>query len=461
MRRRTNAEMVGDGGPEFGGLLRTCRLRAGLTQKALAELATVSSRTIHEIECGRARGRVRTVQLLADGLGLTGLTRQAFLDAGRRTPTEPQTAALEIDTDPPPSRAPLFGRDSEVHAMIHILASQRRRAIAVLGLGGVGKSHTVLEVARQLHQQREWPVLWVHADFRLPYTERGRLLAEIRAQLESSSPDISDVCRLIGEHDALLVLDDLTSVAPAVNDLLQEMLSRCPRLRIIVTMRGLIAPPGFAPAVVSPLPFPPDDVDAGSLTGVARVPSVQLLVERLTEVQSGWTLMPDDIHAVVALCRRLDGLPLALEIASHQCIALSLRELASLPSADLIGLSAPAATGEPTSIRDVIASSCALLDETHLSHLQALTTLPATWILRDAEAALKLPRARVVHTLVTLTRLGLVRRQHDNHTSVFQVLNLVREYLRPRATGAIAPATGEPRALETDRRRGTPAPVRR
>ena len=452
---------MGGDGREFGGLLRTHRLRVGLTQKALAELATVSSRTIHELECGRARARVRTVHLLADGLGLTGLSRQAFLDAGRRTPTKADTAVLELDTDPPPSRGPLFGRDSEVHAMVHTLASQRRRAVAVLGLGGVGKSHTVLEVARQLHQQREWPVLWIHADFGFPFTEQGRLLAEIRAQLESSSPDTSDVCRLIGGHHALLVLDGLTSVTPTVNDLLQQMLSRCPGLRIIATMRELIAPPGFAPAVVSPLPFPPNDVDAGSLSGITRVPSVQLLVERLTEVQSGWTLTPNDIHAVVALCRRLDGLPLALEIASQQCTALSLRELASLSSADLIGLSAPAATGEPMSIRDVIASSCALLDESHLSHLQALTTLPATWILRDAEAALKMPRARVVNTLVTLTRFGLVRRQHDNHTSVFQVLNLVREYLRPRATGAIAPATGEPQVLETNRRRGSPAPVRR
>jgi transcriptional regulator with XRE-family HTH domain len=438
MRRTTSVnDGMFIGGPEFGTLLRTHRRRAGLTQQALAELATVSSRAIRDLECERARARARTVQLLADGLGLTGLTRQAFVDAGRRTAGGPETTNTELDTDPPHSGDPLFGRDSEVHALIHALESQRRRAISVLGLGGVGKSRTVLEVARQLHQQRKWPVLWVPAGSRLQHVKRGRLVAEIRMQLESSSPDVSQVCRLIGEHDALMVLDDLATVGPAAGDLLQDMLGRCPGLRIIVTTRGPAVPLGCQPAMITPLPIPPDDAEAGSLARIATVPSVQLLVERLAEIQPGWALTPDDIHAVAVLCRRLDGLPLALEIAAHQCTVLSPQELASLPAADLLGLSAPAASGESVSVSEIVATSCALLDETQLSRLRVLSELPASWTVYDVEAALGLARAEVVSTLVVLTRLGLVRRQHCHPTSVFHVLNLVRDHLRPVVTPGV------------------------
>lgn len=441
MRRTTslNGNVFGIDGPEFGALLRTHRLRAGLTQQALAELATVSSRTIRDLECGRACARARTVQLLADGLGLTGLTRQAFVEAGRRNSGGPDPATPELDTDPPHSGDPLFGRDNEVRALVQALEMHRRRAITVLGLGGVGKSRTVLEVARQLHQQRKWPVLWVPAGPPLHHAGRGRLITEIRAQLESSSPDLSRVRRLIGEHDALMVLDNLT-VAPVIDDLLEDMLGRCPGLRIVVTMRGLTAPLGCQPAIISPLPIPPEDAEAGALADVARVPSVQLLMERLAEIQPGWALTPDDIHAAVVLCRRLDGLPLSLEIASHQCAVLSLRELAALPAADLLQLSAPAASSEATqSIGEVIASSCAMLDETQLSHLRALVTLPAQWTINDVEAELNLPRAEVVSTLVVLTRLGLVRRLHEYQTSVFQVLNLVREFLQLQVSGTAVP----------------------
>lgn len=416
---------------EFGTLLRTHRRRMRLTQQALAQLSTVSSRTIRDIESDRVRARPRTVQLLADGLGLAGLAREAFVEASRggtrSHPVEP-----EFGTEPPYTVDTLHGRASEVGALIHAIESQRRRAICVLGLGGVGKSRTVLEVARRLHSQRNWPVLWVSAAARAQRhgATHGQLVSEIHSLLHTGRPDSSHLCRLIGGHDVLLVLDGVAQLAPTASDVLREMLSRCPGLRIIVTSRAPLLLAGYQPAIVDPLPVPPEGHAAGPRDEIASVPSVQLLVERLAQVHPGWVPDAEEMDAVATLCRRLDGLPLALEVAAHQGHVLSLRELASLPLVELVRLGAPSTTtGRMASIRETIDASYRLLDEANVAHLHALASLAPTWSVTDAAAAMKRPQAEVVNTLGVLIRVGLIRRRYDNQMSCFTVPNLVRGFL--------------------------------
>lgn len=430
-RHLDGAEHVA-GGSEFGTLLRAHRRRIRLTQQALAQLSTVSSRTIRDIETGRVSARPRTVELLADGLGLTGLAREAFIQAV--SPVKAPRGRGELDTEPPHAAGTLYGRDSEVRALVHAIASQHRRAICVLGLGGVGKSRTALEVARRLYTQRSWPVLWVSAGQR-PHGQpatRGELRGEIHALLQAARPDhahLSHLCGLFGTHDILLVLDGVGHLTAAANEVLQHMLGRCPGLRIIVTSRSPLLLAGYQPAIVDPLPIPPDADVAGQSDELSSVPSVQLLVERLAEIHPGWMPTAEDMSAVATLCRRVDGLPLALEVAAHQGHVLSLRELAALPPAELVRLGAPSATGRMASIRETIDASCRLLDDSDVTHLRTLATLAPTWSLSDAEAALQRPRAEVVNTLGVLIRAGLIRRRHGDQMSYFTVPNLVRGFL--------------------------------
>lgn len=422
---------------EFGELLRSYRRRAGLTQQALAQLATVSSRTIRDLELGRAHARPRTVRLIADGLGLLGLRREAFLDAGRRTGNTLDVAGPALDTEPPYTADPLIGRAGEVRTIAHALQSPRRRAILVLGLGGVGKSRVVLEVARRLHQQRQWPVLWV-AVHTCPRREvRGQLVREVYSLLQASAPDSSRLCRLIGSHDVLLVLDGVTELTPTMSGLIEDMLGSCPGLRVVVTSRQALAMPGAQPAVLGPLPLPPED---GLASDPTSVPAVQLLLERLAGVQPGWAPTAGELSAVVRLCQRLDGLPLALEIVAHQHTVLSLPELVAMPSRELLRLCAPVPAGGSTNLWDLINFSCQLLSDAVINDLRILARLDGAWSVSDAETALGRSRAEVVNSLVPLTRLGLIRRRYDPHGSTFTLLNLVREFVAARPV--TAPAVG-------------------
>lgn len=414
--------------PAFGELLRAHRRRAGLTQQALAQLATVSSRTIRDLELGRVQARQRTVRLIADGLGLSGLSREAFLDAGRRHADPVDRTGPALDTEPPNPADPLIGRTAEVRTILQVLESGRRRAIFVLGLGGVGKSRAVLEVARRLHRQRRWPVLWVPSEPH-PYRERrGQLVPEVRALFNSAAPDSSRLCRLIGSHDVLLVLDDVFRLTPTMSGLIQDMLGSCPGLRVVVTSRAALAMPGALPAVLGPLPVPP----GGPATDreLAASPSVQLLLERLASLHPGWSPGANDLVTVARLCRRLDGLPVALEIAAYQHAVLSLTELAALPSRELLRLSAPVGGGgEPTSLLEVLRHSCQGLTEVELDSLRVLGKLEGSWDVNDAENALGRSRAEVANCLALFTRLGMVRRRYDGQGFQFELLNLVREYV--------------------------------
>lgn len=448
--------------PRFGDLLRAHRRRAGLTQDELGDLSAISSRTIRDIEAGKAHGRLHTINLLADGLGLQGLIRETFVEAGRRRPDDPAGTMNAVDAAPPAAINRLVGRDTDVRAMVHALESGCHRVVSVCGLGGVGKTRTVLEVARRIHNERKWPVIWVPASPTAPLAASGPLAREIQELLEAGTRAITQISRVIRRHDTLLVLDGVTDLAAPASDTVQQLLSRCPKLRVIATSRAALPIPGAHPTMVPPLPTPPGADGPPSLTALAGVPSVRLLVERVAETQPGWGLTTQDAPAVAELCRRLDGLPLALELAAHQTTVLSVQELAARPTGDLLALAPPASTnrawpapingappvpingtppvpnngarlasthGKPATIRQLIDDSYRLLTDSDRAHLHTLTTLDPPWTIDDAAAALRRTGTDTVDTLVVLTRVGLIRRHQEQETTQFEVLNLVRGYL--------------------------------
>ncbi|MFD5544256.1 helix-turn-helix domain-containing protein, partial [Streptomyces sp. NPDC127079] len=139
-------------GQDLGVLLRDHRRRAGLTQRHLADLTTVSVRAIRNLEQGKVLSpRLDTIRLLADGLRLGSAQRETLLEAARRRlGTADHSAEGGCGPTPWLVRSPLIGRDTEVDALTALLAQPDGRLVSVVGIGGVGKSHLAAEAVRRV-----------------------------------------------------------------------------------------------------------------------------------------------------------------------------------------------------------------------------------------------------------------------------------------------------------------------
>lgn len=417
--------------PSFPELLRFKRVQAGLTQRTLADLSTISPRTIRALESGRANARMQTVRLLADALGLAGLARELFVTAGLGS-GGPAPAGADPCPAVPRSVNALLGRDVEVRAMVGALESEHRRLISLSGLAGVGKSRVAAETAARLSSRRGWPVLWVGAGAVAldgHGTAFGPLLRSLRLLVESGAQDVAAVCRLIGRHEVLLVLDGVADARDPVG--VEELLAYCPGVRVVSTSRAPWNVAGVQGTVLAPLAVPgPDWEAASSLDALAGVPSVRLLVDRLSEVRPGFVLGPADAGAAVRLCRTLDGLPAALEAAAARCGVLSLRRLADMSAAQLLDL--PAATrpaGLPGTIGCPIRSGVERLTPAHRALLHELSRFERPLTACEAAEALHRPMHQVVEDFSALTGGGFVRAAHEEAETRLHLPNLVRAAL--------------------------------
>ncbi len=308
-----------------GILLRRYRLAADLSQEALAARAGVSVRSISNLERGvRHRPRDETLRLLAEALGLTAVEREAFLAEARRSRQQPSvtapiaSASVSFSYVLPLPPTPLLGREQELAALVALLHNTDTRLLTLVGVGGVGKSHLALEVAHTLHGAFPDGTCFVSlASLR----DADLVPAAIVAALGLRATDGSSFARLLHTHlrdkRVLLVLDNFEHLA-AASTVVADLLATCARLVVLTTSRAPLHLRGEREFPVVPLAVPSHE-DLSSVMALERVASVRLFVARVERVQPGFTLNATNAGAVGAICQRLDGLPLALELAATRC----------------------------------------------------------------------------------------------------------------------------------------------
>ncbi|MFD7611489.1 helix-turn-helix domain-containing protein [Streptomyces sp. NPDC059828] len=406
----------------FGALLRVRRERVGLTQQVLADHATLSVRAIRDMETGRVqRPRQETVRLLADALRLEGRNRSNFEAAARR-----QTLAEEPrdePTAPPVARGAIVGRELETEVLTDALAVHGDRLVTVAGLGGVGKTRLVLEVARRLHLASRWSVRWIDC---------GR---QPTAGLERRE----DLARAIGERPTLLVLDGADVGVDTI--LLDELFHRCPGLRVLITARVPQPLPGGQVIPLAPLPTPGPELDHDPVA-LAEVSAVRLLLTHLRRLRPGYRMGPDDAPAIAALCRQLDGLPGALELMADWSAVLSPRQLvAQLADGPFHLASPPAGYGGRA---DVGAALGAALDRLTLGQrdlLEQLAARPGDWSGEDAVELSGRPPQECLAAVHELLASGLIRSVPARDGVRFTVLNLCRRLCGTGAYPELATAS--------------------
>jgi predicted ATPase len=280
-------------------------------------------------------------------------------------------AVAHRDTNLPAPRGRLFGRDEELATLRELVLHADGRLVTLTGTGGIGKTSLALEAARRLHASMPdgaWLVT-------LEAVEEPRRVALHIAQalgLTGSAQLPEDtLLDFLEPRQALLVLDDCDEVVEPTAVLVDRLLDRCPDLRVLVTCRTRLKVRGESVLVVAPVAVPPrEGLDAASL---ARVPSVELFVERAREARPGFRLDGSDASDVSTICRRLDGIPLAIELAAAQAAVLSPAEIAER----LPGLDALAAA---------IDVSLGLLPDDAIRLFRRLAVFAGGWTVAAAEA---------------------------------------------------------------------------
>lgn len=229
-----------------------------------------------------------------------------------------------LRNDVPVPAATLFGRDKELQELHELL--NQKRVISILGAGGMGKTSLALEVAHRVKDLFSGNVVFAPmADITTAEEVIPALANAIGIKDAEGRNLVKGISAAIGDLKALIVLDNLEQVigvAPQIADLI----SNCPNLRILATSRMPLKIRAEYEYTLSPLPLPAGQ-HLKSVEHLLEFPSIQLFVDRATKVNGTFRLTPENAAEVVQICQRLDGLPLALELAAARIRMMSAKQL--------------------------------------------------------------------------------------------------------------------------------------
>jgi predicted ATPase/serine/threonine protein kinase len=337
----------------------------------------------------------------------------------------------------PPQRTALIGREAEIAAVTDLLVSARVRLLTLTGPGGTGKTRLAIQVAEELVDRFD-EVAFVNL---APIADPGLVASAVAHALgirESGDlalvKAIADYLRSLGR--TLLVLDNFEQVSDAA-PLVQELLDACPDLQALVTSRLVLRVYGEQEFPVPPLPLP----TLGALFSPSTLmdcASVALFVQRAAAGKPDFVLTPKNAAAVVEICRRLDGLPLAIELAAARVKILPPADLLTRIDRPLEVLTGGARDlpERQQTLRQTIKWSYDLLSPSEQKLFRRMSVFVGGCTFEGAEAVCNASEDLGVDVLDGIASLVdnslLVQRASDDGVPRFLMLETFREYGRER-----------------------------
>jgi len=417
----------------LGATLKSLRTASGMTQEELAERAGISARTVSDLERGlRATVHHDTARRLASALELGEEQRRKFEAITRGRAFVPSSPPAPGGLPAVPT--PFFGRSRVLESVKSTLVASHVRLLTLTGAGGIGKTRLALEAAAGIQASFPDGIFFVSlgelkdASLVAPELAKSVGAVETGAGLEELL-----TARLAGRR-VLVVLDTFEHLTPAA-PLVYSLLLRCPETTFLVTSRSALRLRGEHEFPVPPLESP-GQIGEHALEDIVRWPATALFWERAQAVRPDLQLDTQSALLVVEICRRLDGLPLAIELAAARVKHLPLAAIRDQLEhrLELLVGGAFDLPLRQRAIRDTVAWSHDLLDGQAQKVFRRLSVFAGGWSLDDI-ATVCGPSAETGDALGSVSGLvdqSLVLLDRNHPEARYGMLDVVKEYAARR-----------------------------
>jgi predicted ATPase/DNA-binding XRE family transcriptional regulator len=425
----------------FGYWLRLRRKALDLSREGLAAKIGYSAATIRKVEAEERRPSPQFVDRLAEVFGIPDAERQAFLGFARGdwgstpvalSPDSPWQAEAPQTHLPTPATS-FIGREKEIAEVRAYLQNDAVRLITLVGPPGIGKTRLSLAAGRGIVENFPDGVFFVAL---APLNDPALIdvaLAKVLGLAESRNrPTVDMLINSIGQKKLLIVLDNCEHLIDSVAPLVADLLADCPRMNVLATSRESLRVPGEWIYSVPALEIPqgPNRLDVDRL---ADYPALTLFAERARAVNTGFSLSRDNVPTIAAICERLDGLPLAIELIAARMRLMTPAELL-FRMTDQFVLSADGMRGVPVrqkTLHDAVSWSYDFLPPEEQEMFTQLAVFAGGFTLTSAEAVFgEQMKSRTVPDLImALLDKSLLVREDDSQAEVrFNMLVTIRQF---------------------------------
>ncbi len=419
-------------GAELSSLLKRLRTQAGFSQQMLADRAAISVQAVSALERGSRKVPYRyTLERIAEALELPEEARLELEMSTRRA----RGQRLEESAPTPAHNLPrqltsFLGRVEVVKEVVALLS--QAPLVSIVGTGGAGKTRVAIAASTTLLNSFADGVWFVDlSPLADPELLPQALAAALSVQESPHRSLLETLVAYLGRRRALIVFDNCEQVMSGARAVIGALLRDCPSIALLATSREALSIPGERAYRIPPLGVPRHGTPAPE--DALRYGAVELFVDRMHAVDSRAEITRENVEPIVEICRRLDGLPLALELAAARTAVLSPAQICARLDRifDVLTSSGAAAIPRQRTMRTVVDWSYELLSPPTRLLFTRLAIFAAGFSLESASAVCcdeRLPGAGMLELLSSLVAQSLVAPEFERGNARYHLLEATRQY---------------------------------